>query len=146
LYSQLPQVPEVASSSLFATDELLSKYEVGIGEEVLAAGYPLGAEGPTGFPILRSGRIASLPLMPVATTTQILIDYNVWPGNSGGPVYLCERARWLNGPKTFSSVNIIMGLVSQQLVVSNQRLEVAIVVPAHFVKETIDLLPAPSFR
>jgi hypothetical protein len=145
-YSQIPQVLEVASTSLLTTDALLTQYEVGIGDEVLAAGYPLGREGPAGFPILRSGLIASFPIMPVAATTQILIDYNVWSGNSGGPVYLYERARWLNGPRTFSSVNIIMGLVSKQVVVNGQRLELAVVVPAHFIRETINMLPVPTSR
>jgi hypothetical protein len=53
---------------------------------VQAAGYPLGPEGPQGFPILRSGQISSFPLTPMSAVQQLLINYDVWPGTA---VVLC---------------------------------------------------------
>ncbi len=44
---------------LLATDERLKQYEVHPGDELLCLGYPLFASGDYGYPILRSGKIAS---------------------------------------------------------------------------------------
>jgi hypothetical protein len=147
MYSQIPQIKLVTSADMLVDDAMMKQYEVTTGDEVQAAGYPLGVEGPQGFPILRSGQLSSFPLLPMASVKQFLINYNVLPGNSGGPVYLQQRARWLTSTKSFWSVSIILGLVSQQMRSDPEKipLEVAIVVPANFIRETIALLPEPVF-
>ncbi len=45
-----------------------------------------------GFPILRHGSIASLPLMPLSTNRTFLVDFNTFGGDSGAPVMLKDRA------------------------------------------------------
>jgi S1-C subfamily serine protease len=147
-YSIVPQVTTVASSALLADDALLRKYEVTIGDEVLAAGYPFGVEAQAGAPVLRRGTISS-SITPSAQVNVFLIDYNVHFGNSGGPVYLYQRGRYLSGPNGLWNVSIILGLVSKQHFfktdVSQERLEIAEIVPARFIREAIDLLPAPVY-
>jgi len=146
MYTRIVEVTNVASMELFARDELLRKFEVSLGDEVMAAGYPHFAEAPGGFPILRSGRISSYPLTPASTVDQILIDYNVHPGNSGGPVYLSQRSRFLMASRRMFSAQILLGLVSQQMFAPNgTRLEVAAVVPAKFIYETITKMPPPVY-
>src|SRR5438876_10762205 len=79
-------------------DDMLSEFEVNPGEELICLGYPFGAESNTGgFPILRSGRIASYPLLPTESTKTFLFDFSIFPGNSGGPVYLSSNNRTYGG-------------------------------------------------
>jgi len=81
-----------------ADDDMLSEFEVNPGEELICLGYPFGAESNTGgFPILRSGRIASYPLLPTESTKALLFDFPIFPGNSGGPVYLSSNNRTYGG-------------------------------------------------
>lgn len=92
------RVPEgahvvLALTDLLATDETLRQLAVGPGEELLVLGFPFGAESSSaGFPILRSGRIASYPLLPTKEVKTFLMDFQVFPGNSGGPVFLMSTA------------------------------------------------------
>ena len=46
-----------------------------------------------GFPILRSGRVASYPLAPASVFPTFLMDFSVFPGNSGGAVFMAQGAR-----------------------------------------------------
>jgi hypothetical protein len=48
---------------LLIEDSDLNKFEVHPGDELLCLGYPLFATGQYGYPILRSGKIASYPLV-----------------------------------------------------------------------------------
>ena len=43
--------------------------------------------------IRASGRIASYPITPTSKTRTFLLDFEVFEGNSGGPVFLYERIR-----------------------------------------------------
>jgi S1-C subfamily serine protease len=95
MYIRLP--PEAAipliTSAMLADDKMLSDFEIHPGDEVKCLGFPLGvASNDAGFPVLRSGMIASYPLVPTATTKTFLFDFRVFKGNSGGPVYY----RWLS--------------------------------------------------
>src|SRR5436189_2358448 len=56
--------PEFAKAAIpqnyLAADETFAKYQVGAGDEMMALGFPRGlSANPAGFPILRSGRVAS---------------------------------------------------------------------------------------
>ena len=111
-----------------------SPTEVRPGEELMVLGYPRGlAANDAGFPILRAGRVASYPLTPAASPT-FLLDFSVFPGNSGGPVFH-------TGP---GGEPLIAGLLTQEVELNNERLGIGIVTHARFIRETIDLLvPGP---
>ena len=76
---------------LLATDQDLEKYEMTPGVNLKCLGFPLGKESNSaGFAILRTGDIASYPLLPTAQTKTFLMDFRVFKGNSGGPVYFAQ--------------------------------------------------------
>lgn len=135
------------SDGLLAADNAISERGIHPGTEVLTIGFPFGFEGnPAGFPVVRSGRISSYPLLPTKKTRTFIVDFNVFGGNSGGPVYICDGGRHGRGPgdaRTPANVPMIMGLVSSQAMAKTQdgreRLGLAKVVHASLIKETVDL-------
>ena len=149
MYVNLPegiQMP-IISTSLLADDEMLSQFEVNPGEELSCLGYPFGAESnPAGFAVLRSGRIASYPLLPTETTRTFLFDFAIFSGNSGGPVYLSSNNRSYGGKMhTGETVHFIVGLVTQQLSANltsaKERLSLASVIHASLIKKAVVMLP-----
>lgn len=104
----------VPSTEMLPDDATLIKYGVGPGLELKSLGYPLGnMSNDAGFPILRTGVIASYPLLPTAETKTFLFDFRVFKGNSGGSVYYSEAAA--KGPAQMCcQPQFIMGLVSQE--------------------------------
>ena len=154
---RVPQLAHVvlASTDLLATDDTLRQLAVGPGEELLVLGFPFGAESSSaGFPILRSGRIASYPLLPTKDVKTFLMDFQVFKGNSGGPVFLMSTARQNSGGLSLGRFLSIIGLVSQEqeikerieslaeITVRTHRLGLAVVVHSLFIRETVDSLPA----
>jgi len=88
----------------------------------------------------------------------ILFDFAVFPGNSGGPVYFSYETRQFGGalkvPSAAKSFGGVVGLVTQLRfvtlaipnatslpTVANVPIQIGVIVPAVFIKETIDLLP-----
>lgn len=160
MYVTLPQGIDIllASTNLLATNDILKRFELNPGKDVCALGYPFGKESnDSGFPILRSGKIASYPLVPVEDTKSFFIDLKIFSGNSGGPVYYHDPDWQKRGAPTIGhqqEVQILMGLVSRQVVVSekvesnismeytvkNHQLGIAVVVHAEFIKEALEML------
>lgn len=149
MYITLPQGVQIPiiSTNLLADDEMLSEFEVNPGEELTCLGYPFGAESnAAGFAILRSGRIASYPLLPTESTQKFLFDFPIFPGNSGGPVYLSSNNRTYGGRMhTGETVHFIVGLVTQQVVENltseKERLSLASVIHASLIKKAVAMLP-----
>jgi S1-C subfamily serine protease len=93
MYVSVPSQAYIAPVpvSLLATDADLKKIEIHPGDQLSCLGYPLGAASNDAFlPVLRSGKIASYPILPTSKTKTMLYDFSVYEGNSGGPVYLVE--------------------------------------------------------
>jgi hypothetical protein len=131
---------------LLVSEEEILKFEIHPGDELLCLGYPLGASGPYGFPILRSGKIASFPLAPVKIHKHWLFDFRVFGGNSGGPVYMVDRGRQYEGTIHLDqTVQMVLGLVTQQMSADPgtgpRELQLGVVIPSQFIKETMDMLP-----
>lgn len=149
MYIELPaDVPITGLPPNFlADDKKLGDIEMHPGDEVFSLGFPLAAHGPGGFPILRAGHIASYPLTPMQRVKQIDLDLLSFPGISGGPVYYKYTNRLFNGTTHFGEVDQgILGLVSQSTgspvpEYKGESLDFAIIVPAAFIRDTIDLLP-----
>jgi len=133
---------------LLSSDEWLTRFEIHPGDELLCLGFPLFASSPSGFPILRSGKIASYPIVPTKQHKNILFDFRVFQGNSGGPVYFVDRNRTYGGSTHLGeTIQFVVGLVTSQLNATyydNRELQVAAIIPASFIVETLNLLPPSS--
>ena len=136
------------SEDYLAADDTFAKYQVGAGDQMMTLGFPRGlAANSAGFPILRAGRVASYPIAPARIFPTFLLDFSVFPGNSGGPVFMSGPARHTatgdsgqNGP----DVEFIAGLLTQQVELNSERLDIGIVTNARFIRETIALIKDPD--
>lgn len=123
---------------LLAGDGVFKDFDVRPGDEILALGYPRGlSANELGFPILRSGRIASFPLWPTCDFPTFLMDFAVFVGNSGGPVYMSDRSRKATGATEFHEAHFVAGMLTQQVMLTEERLEIGIVLHATFVREAL---------
>ncbi|MGH7025276.1 MAG: trypsin-like serine peptidase [Caulobacteraceae bacterium] len=119
-------------------DQTFAKTQLTPGEEMMTLGFPQGlSANPAGFPILRSGRVASYPLGPSTAYPTFLLDFRVFPGNSGGPV-------WLDETDGGGEHEVIAGMLTQQVQKGDQNLGIGIVTQAQFIRDTIALLDAPT--
>lgn len=111
------------------------------GDELLVLGFPLGVSAnPQGFPILRSGRVASYPLAPASRYPTFLLDFSVYAGNSGGPVFV-NRAGPIAAATNGATVQpIVVGVLTQQIQMEGDRLAIGNVTQARYVIETLSLL------
>lgn len=137
------------SVDLLATDRELRRHRVHPGDVLACLGYPHRVEAnEAGFPILRTGPVASFPFLPTTVTKTFLLSANTFEGDSGGPVYLADPGRGRAG-----EARLIVGLVTGQHFLDEEmkmvygttkvrhRLALAIVVHASFIRETLERLP-----
>jgi S1-C subfamily serine protease len=125
--------------SWLAGDDTFNKYDVEPGDEMMALGYPQGfSANEAGFPILKVGRIASFPLSPVSAFPTFLLDLNVFPGYSGGPVFTDHTSA--DG----QAEPFVAGIVTQEMELDSQNLSIGFVTHAEFIRETLDLLDNPD--
>jgi V8-like Glu-specific endopeptidase len=143
--------PEFAKAAIpkdyLASDDTFTHYNVEAGDELMALGFPRGlAANQAGFPILRSGRIASYPVAPAKIFPTFLLDFSVFPGNSGGPVFMHDDGRRSpdDAAQPPQHVEFIAGLLTQQVELNNERLEIGIVTHAQYIRETINLVDNPA--
>jgi hypothetical protein len=150
LYVNMPDKLDVTilPTGLLADDSVLAEYEIHPGDELLCLGYPLGVSSKFWFPILRSGKIASYPILPTDLNSTFYFDFNVFEGNSGGPVYFVGHDRTYGGSTHLAqTIQFVVGLVTAQLsskAYNNQQVELAEVIPSPFIIQTIGLLPETS--
>jgi hypothetical protein len=160
MYIKLPVEADVipVATALLATDEMLKRFAVHPGDRLSCLGFPQGFEAnDAGFPVLRSGQIASYPLVPTKSVKAFVFDFNVFEGNSGGPVYLSDSNRIYGGTTNIGTVQFLVGLVSEQASFNQEikmgkkkltlphQLGLAIVIHAALIREALDLLPAPEY-
>lgn len=129
-----------------AADDTFDTYKVNAGDEMMALGFPRGlSANAAGFPILRSGRVASYPLGPAKVFPTFLLDFSVFPGNSGGPVFIsrASKTQGMTQVADDSDPGFIAGLLTQQVELNSERLEIGIVTHAKFVRETLALMQNP---
>jgi len=120
-----------------ADENAFDAWQVGPGDELLSLGFPRGlSANRAGFPILRVGRISSYPLSPVSAFPTFLLDFTVFPGNSGGPVFWTPTAR--KRPGTVAPDHpFIAGLLSQEVRVHDEPLEIGVVTHAVHIRAAI---------
>jgi hypothetical protein len=128
-----------------ASGDTFARYDIGPGDEMMVLGYPQGLSADAaGFPILRSGRVASMVAPPSAAAPAFLLDFRVFPGNSGGPVFIADENRRVPGEAEPKDAEFITGMLTQQVELNNERLEIGIVTDAAFIRDTIALLDGPK--
>jgi len=140
---------QVAKAALperwLATDDTFTRYAVRPGDEMLALGFPEGfSSNAAGFPILRSGRVASFPLAPSSAFPTFLLDLNVFPGNSGGPIYMSDLSRRRPGAEGGEGVQFIAGMLTQEVEQDSRNLGIGVVTAAKFIREALGLLDHPE--
>ncbi len=131
--------------SFLADDERIEQLEIHPGDKILYLGFPLFGMTRGGFPFLREGTLASYPLTPVHSVKEWNFDGLLYGGNSGGPVYFHYENRYLQDRTHFGFDQGILGLVVQQINSSipefaDKQLNYGVIVPAQFIKETLDNL------
>lgn len=160
--AMLVRLPKKAEVNLLpmrflVTDDKLKELEVHPGDRLFTLGFPLGLEANSaGFPIMRSGIIAGYPILPTKKTKGMLFDFEVFKGNSGGPVFMIEQNRFYRGKIHFGISSFIAGLViaekrkpvavqtPSEIKKDYQPIMVAVVIHSSLIKETIDMLPKPK--
>lgn len=150
---------QAISTNFLFTDEKIKDFELSPGTELFCLGYPFGKEStPVGFPILRSGKIASYPILPTAHTKSFLFDFTIFPGNSGGPVYIYKIAPFSKGGKTqlVGRMQGILGIVTQETILTETTeqfyekretrtpIALAKVIHASFIRDLISKMPLPT--
>lgn len=124
MYVTLPTaaVQGLIPTTVLAEDKDIVELGIHPGDELKALGFPLGlASNDIGFPILRSGQIASYPLLPTKETLTFLFDFRIFDGNSGGPVYLVDSNKTYGGGTHLGATNfLIMGLVTSEVRITQQ--------------------------
>ena len=142
--------PSPLSMAFLPDDDALKKADAGPGIELKVLGYPLGnASNDAGFPVLRTGMIASYPLLPTSVTKSFLLDFRVFKGNSGGPVYYSKK-EMLGSSFMCCAPQFVMGLVSEERAFAGPyqevQLSLGVIVHASAIKKAIESLPAPDTK
>src|SRR3712207_358286 len=105
---------------------------------MMALGFPKGlSSNRAGFPILRWGRVASYPLTPASAFPNFLLDFRVFDGNSGGPVFMADPRPRVDGTQ---GAYFVDGVMTKQEKSKGDRLEIGVVPHAKHVREAIALL------
>lgn len=104
------------------------------GMEVSFLGYPEVLPGTEGaFPVLRSGRVASYPVGTPQAHGRFLINSDVYPGDSGAPVFVTGRGRH---PE-------LVGMIIQRISHGTRSFShLAVAVDVDVIRETLALVEA----
>jgi S1-C subfamily serine protease len=106
-YFRIPQ--DILSSSQAATEGVTE------GDFIFTLGFPLGLmAADRKYPIARSGIIARIHDLYEKRSSDFLIDSNIFPGNSGGPVVLCPEQVSIVGTQTHPIAKLL-GIVCAYL-------------------------------
>ena len=129
-----------------ARAEDFSNRRIRLGSESWIFCFPAQLEAnDAGFPVLRHGTIASLPLMPISTNRTFLVDFNTFGGDSGAPVMLVERGP---GQSPVLIAGLVIGMQRQTDKVSmpfeertvHHPLGLSIVAHAGIIRQTVERL------
>ncbi|MBX7207339.1 MAG: serine protease [Verrucomicrobiaceae bacterium] len=133
-----PEFASQVSMPSFLSDAMRTGRRLRAGEEVSFVGFPeVLPEMEGAFPILRTGRVASYPVGVAAAEGVFVINADVYPGDSGAPVFVTGRA----GRPELAGM-IIRRVGSDQKAFSH----LAIAVDARAVYEAVNSLAAKSGR
>ncbi len=129
-----PNLGQLAQSADFVNGS------IALGTDTWIFGCPAQLEvNEAGFPVLRHGSIASLPLIPIDSHRTFLVDFSTFGGDSGGPVMHRDSGMILG---------LVLGMHRQTdrtVIPFEERtvhhpLGLAIVAHAGVIRETVELL------
>jgi hypothetical protein len=107
-YTFIPQHLWLLAADMEASD-------VGEGDDLWVCGFPMGLAGrERKYSIVRAGMIARADADIIAETGSFLIDCAIFPGNSGGPVFL-RSTPYVSGRKLVYEPPSIVGIVESYL-------------------------------
>lgn len=149
-----------AATSVIPESQSLSRpvaLEIGVseGDGIFAIGFPMRLVGYEDqiVPIVRQGCLARVQDWLSGRSNSILIDTNIFPGNSGGPVFLRPTTIAVGGTKA-NSTSYLIGMVSgyipyREMAISSQTDRIRVVfeensgiaeiVPSDAIMETIQI-------
>ena len=134
--------------------EQARELQISEGDGVFVLGFPLGLAGEKrNYTIVRQGVIARIRDWLGGNSRTILIDANIFPGNSGGPVLTKPEIASITGTKPNKS-SLLIGMISSYLyyedvaissqthkarITFQENAGLATVVPVDAIQETVDL-------
>jgi Trypsin-like peptidase domain len=132
---------------ILATEEDWKNSNVDPGTLVRAIGFPHASildTSPGAIPLVRTGCLASYPFIPLKQHRKMLVDYNTYEGDSGGPVVLDMGGN--NGKSRAKIIGLVQGqhFITEKydLIYNkgefNERLGLAIVVNSLSIQELIN--------
>jgi S1-C subfamily serine protease len=125
------------------------------GDSVFVLGFPMGIAGiEKNYAIVKGGIISRLDDEIINSEHQFYIDANIFPGNSGGPVFSKPEIVSIGGTKAVNRaylIGVVSGYIAyQEEAISKQTGETRVVfvensgigrvVPMDFVRETVQSL------
>lgn len=134
--------------------EDLQNEEVSEGDGIFVLGFPMGIVAPQKKHVIaRMGGIARIRDVFESDQTSFLIDANIFPGNSGGPVVIRPELSFIQGTKAINRAALI-GIVKSYLpfkdvaisqqtgnarVIFEENSGLALVETVDSIKETVEL-------
>jgi hypothetical protein len=148
MYIRMPDAAafDLLPISFLSDDARLDALDIHPGDELQCLGFPL-AISINGFPVIRSGLVASYPITPTKAVHSLYYNFHTLPGNSGGPVYFSFVNRVYKGATHLGDIQQgIVGLVAQQVSskvsgFENVPIDISVIVPSSYIKDTVDMLP-----
>ena len=123
-----------------ATADDFNGHQISVGRRVRVACFPAQTESNSaGWPVLRTGFVASHPLAPVAALEQFFVDYGHFGGDSGAAIVVDDVDRLL-----VAGVVVAMQRQTDRVTSPFEEktihtpLGLAIVIPAPVLRETIE--------
>lgn len=115
-----------------------------LGQRLWVLCYPAQlASSRSGFPVLRSGTVASYPLVEREDHRRFMLDYSTFGGDSGGPVFRVDKDESGSRPTVVGLIHgqhreTTKSVTPVEERVFHRPLGLAIVVHAKYIRETID--------
>lgn len=131
-------------------DETLKEQGVRTGQEAFVMSYPLGVlSNDEGFPILKSGHIATYPMYPTRDRRAFALDCDLNEGEYGAPV-IVRLPTEVGEDRTLkqreqNGLGFVIGLVGRPPETTS-KVRVLTVIPATLIIDTIELLRKSNAR
>ncbi len=100
---------------MFAYRADFVKIGIAVADDVFAIGFPMGIAGEVqNYALVKSGIISRIDTEIIGSRKAFIIDSSIFPGNSGGPVYLKPSTTAMSGT-TAVSQQYLIGVISAYL-------------------------------